>query len=210
LTPRLVLIVPEERLGEQGLDARIERALNAGVDAVLLRAPSLPDAALLAWAARLRALCRRARARFFVHSRFEIAEAVGADGVHLPARFVRRLAQEGVRVRAGRLVSAAAHDAEELASAAAIGCSFAFLSPVFPTKTHPERQALGIERFIELAEGAPLKVVALGGIDAANRAQLPWPSVAAISAILDAPSPEEAVRALLRAPSSSPFRDGKR
>jgi thiamine-phosphate pyrophosphorylase len=45
------------------------------------------------------------------------------------------------------------------------GADFVFLSPVFPTRSHPGAAALGPIRFGLLARGTHVPVIALGGMD---------------------------------------------
>ena len=196
LIPPLWLITPPERLADERGWAHLEAALAGGVGAVLLRAPEMPAGALLALAARLRALAGAHEAGLWIHSRFEIAEAVGADGVHLAAKTGRALAARGFRARRDARLSMAAHDAGELAIARRLGCALAFLSPVFPTPSHPGAPALGIGGFRRLAEAAGIPVVALGGITPGNRKELAGVPVAVLSAIWDAPDAAAAAEAL--------------
>jgi len=93
-------------------------------------------------------------------------------------------------------VSASCHNAGELDRAIHSGANFALLSPVFPTASHPEEPPLEVTRFVQLAKGVSLPVVALGGITPENRAELSGYGVAVISAILDADDPKLAARQL--------------
>ena len=201
MIPSLWLITPPARLADEAGWAHLEAALAGGVDAVLVRAPKMPASALLALASRLRALTRHHKAELWIHSRFEIAEAVGADGVHLAARTGRMLAEQGFRAHKEARLSMAVHDAEELTIAERLGCALVFLSPVFPTPSHPGAPALGIGRFRRLAEAAGLPVVALGGITPENRPALAGFPVAVLSAIWDAPDPQMAAQMLSLAAS---------
>ena len=62
------------------------------------------------------------------------------------------------------LWAASCHNRQELLKAAALGASFAVLSPVLPTKSHPGAATLGWDRFRELCIDLPLPVYALGGM----------------------------------------------
>jgi len=77
----------------------------------------------------------------------------GADGSH------GRGGGEGLR-------TAPAHDLAEIRAAEAAGAALLFLSPVFPTRSHPTARPLGVDGFARLAEATPLPVVALGGMNA--------------------------------------------
>ena len=73
----------------------------------------------------------------------------------------------GVHTRRGRGIrTASAHNLRELKAAERAGADLVFLSPVFPTRSHPETATLGPERFAILARRAKVPVVALGGMNA--------------------------------------------
>ena len=79
----------------------------------------------------------------------------------------------GVRPADG-LWLAAAHDAAELAIANRHGADGVFLSPVFPTRSHPGAPTLGKAAFLGLAASSDAPVIALGGMDAEKAAELGW------------------------------------
>jgi thiamine-phosphate pyrophosphorylase len=57
------------------------------------------------------------------------------------------------------------------------------LSPVFPTRSHPGGETLGIARFYELAALSEIPVIALGGMTAERARALDWPRWAAIDGL---------------------------
>ena len=77
---------------------------------------------------------------------------------------------------------ATAHSLRELREAA--GASAILLSPVFPTRSHPDGKLLGPLRFRLLARRAPAPVIALGGMNRTTNRRLKWPRWAAIDAFL--------------------------
>ena len=90
-------------------------------------------------------------------------------GLHLPGG--RRTL---VRARPRALVSSSAHGVVELRRARAIGAAFCFVSPVFPTASHPGARPLGAARFARLLRrGRTTPVIALGGVDGARAGTLP-------------------------------------
>jgi len=72
----------------------------------------------------------------------------------------------------GLLRSAPVHDLAELKGAEAAGADFLFVSPVFPTRSHPGAATLGPAGFHLLAREAKVPVIALGGMNAENAQQL--------------------------------------
>ena len=76
-----------------------------------------------------------------------------------------------------RLLAASAHDARAVGRARRLGVDLLFVSPVFPTASHPGQPALGPCRAARLARLAPVAtaVLALGGVDGATARRLPPP-----------------------------------
>lgn len=85
--------------------------------------------------------------------------------------------------RPGMLMLAGAHDAGELVRADAAGADAVLLSPVFPTRSHPGAECLGVAGFRELAARSTAPVIALGGMNAARARELDWPRWAAIDGL---------------------------
>ena len=137
--------------------------LPAGA-AVVFRAFGAADARETAL--RLRDATARRGVRLLIGLDADLAEAVGADGVHLPERALEQ-APALSAARPGWRITGAVHGAEALSDAA--GLDAAVLSPVFDAGgASAARPPLGVTGFSELARRAAIPVYALGGIDAAN------------------------------------------
>jgi thiamine monophosphate synthase len=81
-------------------------------------------------------------------------------------------------------------------SALASTADWAFLGPIWPTASHPDRPALGADAL----RGAGPRVVAIGGLTpvrAREAVQAGAIGIAAISALWDAPDPGAAAHAFL-------------
>ncbi|MDZ4308560.1 thiamine phosphate synthase [Allopontixanthobacter sp.] len=85
---------------------------------------------------------------------------------------------------AGLLWLATAHDAAELAAANRRGADGIFVSPVFPTRSHPGVEVLGAEGFHALARQSIAPVIALGGMNPASAEQLGCPRWGAIDGLV--------------------------
>jgi thiamine-phosphate pyrophosphorylase len=136
--------------------------LPRGLAGVILRDGGQAAAAR---ARRIARLCRQRRLVLAVAANPRLAAQLGA-GLHL--RGGRRIA--GPRPR---FVTSSAHDTVELVRARRAGAAVIFLSPVFPTASHPSQQPLGTIRWA--ARAAPLRhsMGALGGLDGARIRCLP-------------------------------------
>lgn len=107
----------------------------------------------------------------------ELARRVRADGVHWPeARLPAHPSKLG-------LMTVAAHSAEAVARAAAVGADAILLSPVFPTPSHSSGRPLGLFHAAQLARAAARPVIALGGISVRTGARLPGRGFAGIAAV---------------------------
>ncbi|MGA3397996.1 MAG: thiamine phosphate synthase [Acetobacteraceae bacterium] len=152
--------------------------LPRGLAGVVLRHDGAPGREALGRA--LARLCRARRLALVVAGDVRLAAALGA-GVHLRGgRW-----PDHARTRRGLLTSSA-HGPVELRRARQAGANLAFLSPAFPTRSHPDAVGLGPARWSRLARGASLPVAALGGIDHATVGRLPvglCSGVGAISAL---------------------------
>ena len=99
-------------------------------------------------------------------------------GLHLPDRresagllpfLIARRAARGCFI-----LSMAAHGGQRgAARARRLGVDCLFLSPLFPTQSHPGAPALGVLRWAALARGLPAPCMALGGITLARLGAVP-------------------------------------
>lgn len=89
----------------------------------------------------------------------DLALRVGAAGVHWPQA---RLPAE----RGGGLVTAAAHDADALARAEALGVDACLLAPVLATNSSSGNAPLGLFKAGQMARRTRVPVIALGGVNA--------------------------------------------
>ena len=159
--PRRMGITCAAMIGVQvQLDA-LDLALAAGLKLIQIREAGLADAERRAFA---REVVRRAKAvgaLVVINADPELASAVGAHGLHLPAAQLMRLQTRPAQ----QWVGASCHSRAELEHAAALGLDYALLGPVKATLTHPGQEPLGWEAFSALSAGLPMPVLALGGLD---------------------------------------------
>ena len=119
---------------------------------------------------RLRATTKAAGVKLLVGLDADLAERIGADGVHLPERALSAAYALSGR-RPDWLLTGAAHSLATVRAARDLDALV--LSPVFPAGgASAGKAALGIEGFNAMAAGALCPVYALGGVKAANAADL--------------------------------------
>ena len=148
--------------------------LPRGLAGVVLRHDGAPNRAALG--RELARLCRARRLVLVVAGDVRLAAALGA-GVHL------RGGRWPGPVRTRGFVTSSAHGLPDLRRARRAGAMLAFLSPIFPTASHPGAPALGPVRWTRLARAAPLPVAALGGVEPVRLRRLPPQTCRAVGAI---------------------------
>jgi thiamine monophosphate synthase len=191
VTARRLLLITDRRLAmAAGRDVRdvVEAAVGAGARWLLVRDKDLPVDERVAMAAWAGSLLEPVGGIVLVSS----GPASAGEGVHLAAA-------ERMPVPRPKLVGRSCHDGAELSSAAAEGCDYATLSPIFATPSKPAYgPPLGVDRLAE----TPLPVLALGGVTPANAGsclRAGADGVAVMGGVMSAPDPRAAVRALLDA-----------
>jgi thiamine-phosphate pyrophosphorylase len=172
--PPLVLMTDDERLPDPCAAARL---LPRG-SLIVLRAREKHRRVELATA-----LARIARSRaLFLLIADDPELAQSADGVHFPEAHMGAIAHWRAR-RPGWFLTTSAHSLEAVQRAARFGADAVFLSPIFPTASHPGRASLTPIRLRLMAREARVPLYALGGINAGNAQQLLGAGLAGIAAI---------------------------
>jgi len=165
LLPARYLITPEPEQHARALDeflAHLGRCITEGHELVQFRVKSLAGENYTALARAAIHLCREYGCKILLNSTPELADRLGADGVHLSSTML--MSHNERPLPRNMLIAASCHDEKELHHAADIGCDFAVLGPVKPTRSHPDAPAMGWGHFGGLVEQVALPVYALGGM----------------------------------------------
>jgi thiamine-phosphate pyrophosphorylase len=141
------------------------RLLPRGLCGVVFRHDGVPGRERLG--AAVAALCRQRGLALAVAGDARLAFRLRA-GPHLRAAG----GGGGRSRRQPRLATASAHGVADVRLARRRGAAAVFVSPVFPTPSHPGAKGLGVIRFAALCRRHPC-VLALGGVDGASARRLP-------------------------------------
>ena len=178
----------------------VETLLKAGVTCVQLREKGAEDALILQEARELKVLCHRYGVPFLVNDRPDLAQAVGADGVHV--------GQEDTGVTEARnllgpnaLLGGSAHTVEEALAAQAAGADYLGCGAVFGSGTKHNVSQMPLETLTAICQAVDIPVVAIGGVSLDNLpllADTGIAGVAVISGLFAADDKTEAAQAFLR------------
>ena len=158
--PPVYAISNVSELGESAFLQGLKQQLDQGLQLLQIREPQLNDTALAKLSEQVLKLCAPYDCRCLLNGSPEQALQLGYQGVHLNSQRLMALTQKPDTL----LVGASCHDAEQLQKAQTLQLDFALLSPVLPTKSHPETTGLGWEQFDEIVDGLEIPVYALGGM----------------------------------------------
>ena len=158
--PDTCLITPEPT-DDVSFLAQLQRALANGVRLVQFRAKTLNAEVYVQLAEQVIAIAQTAGAKVILNDPpYWLTQA---DGLHLTSRQLLAC-QQRPDYLTDKWLSAACHNADELARAQQLGVDFAFLSPVLPTLTHPDVSMLGWDAFAALVKSVNVPTYALGGL----------------------------------------------
>ncbi|MBO1928054.1 Nudix family hydrolase [Thiomicrorhabdus sp. 6S2-11] len=146
----------------EDFSAKLNNVLNDGVKLIQLRAKGLDVAEVRKLAQENIGAVHKAGAKLMLNGTPELLAQTQADGIQLASN--QLFAYDTRPVAKDKLLGASTHNPEEIDQALKIGADFILLSPVLPTQTHPDMEALGLDAFRELVAEIPVPVFALGGM----------------------------------------------
>ncbi|MBI4188222.1 MAG: thiamine phosphate synthase [Chloroflexi bacterium] len=191
----LYVIIDTEMLkGRSHLEVA-RQVISGGARTIQLRDKVQSKGALLAVARQLKSLCAEHDVLFIMNDYLDLALAVDADGLHvgpddLPVKEARKL------LPIDKILGVSAHTVELALAAQSNGADYIGVGSIYPTSTK-EIDVVGLERLRQIKEAVSVPIVAIGGINKDNAAQVMAAgadAVAVISAVLSAKSPEAASR----------------
>ena len=197
-SPLYVILDPAQAKGRP-LIPLLSGLLKGGAAIIQLRAKEMTPNELFQFATEVRNHTQSSRCLLIVNDRVDIALASQADGVHLgqedlPLRVARKLMGD-------KIVGISTHDLTQAVEAERDGADYIGFGPIFGTATkNTGYSARGLAMLKEIRQAVSLPIVAIGGINENNVAQV-WQagadSAAIISDIMGARDIEKKVRKIL-------------
>ncbi len=175
------------------------QAIRGGAKVVQLRDKIQSKKELFPIAEQLKKLCAEHDVLFITNDHFDLALAVDADGLHLgqddlPVKVARKL------LPMDKILGRSTRTVDQAVAAESEGADYIAVGSMYPTQSKEAAQIVGPERLRQIRQAVALPLVAIGGINQDNAAEVMAAgadSLAVISAVLQAQSPEEATRQLV-------------
>ncbi len=183
---------------EQQVLAATRAALLGGARVVQYRDKERPYQRQVELGRQIAELCRDAGAIFLVNDSPALARDCSADGVHL-GQGDGSVAEARALLGDGKLIGISTRTVAQAKKAEADGADYIGLGAMFPTGSKDDAKLVGISRLRELRQAVRLPIVAIGGINYANAAEVidaGADALATISAVAADPQPVLAAREL--------------
>ena len=197
---KIYLVTDEKACLEKDFYACIEEAIKGGVKIVQLREKNISTKDFYEKALKVKEICKNYGALFIINDRLDIAQAVGADGVHLgqsdmPIEKAREILKDKF------LIGATARNVEEAKRAELSGTDYIGSGAIFGTNTKDNAKKLEMEELKKIVASVKIPVFAIGGINIDNVSILKnigLQGICAVSGILSEKDCKKAVDMMLK------------
>jgi len=195
----LYAIIDSQSLSGRSQVEVTSQAIRGGAKTIQLRDKIRSKKELLPIAQQLKNLCAEHNVLFIVNDYLDIALAAGADGLHLgqddlPIKEARKL------LPIDKVLGCSTTTVDQAVTAEAEGADYIAVGSIYPTPSKETAKVVGLDRLHQIRRAVTLPLVAIGGINKDNAAEVMAAgadSVAVISAILQAGDIEEATREIV-------------
>lgn len=179
---QLYAVTDSRWLKDGSLAEAVEKALAGGVTCVQLREKHLPFDEFLRTAKEIKSLCQSYHVPFIVDDNLDIALACDADGLHIgqndmPAAKARKL------LGPDKILGVSAQTVEQAIAACRDGADYLGVGAVFPTGTKTDAVEVPLDTLKTITAAVDIPVVAIGGINADNIAELSGTGIAGAAVV---------------------------
>jgi thiamine-phosphate pyrophosphorylase len=195
----LYVIIDTAFVGGRSHSEVARQALKGGTSIIQLRDKTTDKGELLKIARELCTLCRENGALFIMNDYLDVAVAAGVDGVHLgqkdlPLKEARKLLPMDM------ILGCSTTSVEMAVTAEADGADYIAVGSMYPTSSKATAVVVGPDMLRQVRQATSRPLVAIGGINRDNVAEViaaGADSVSVISAVVSANDPEEAARQIV-------------
>jgi len=195
----LYVIIDTQALKGRRHSEVASQAICGGARIIQLRDTVQTRKKVLLVAQELKDLCTKHDVLFIINDHLDVAFGTDADGLHLgqddlPVQVARKL------LPLDKIVGCSVTTVEQAIAAQSEGADYLGVGSIYPTSSKDRVEVVGLERLRQIRQATSLSLVAIGGITKDNATEVTAAgadSVAVISAVLGAESPEEAAQQIV-------------
>lgn len=196
----LYAVTDRSWLKGETLYEQVEKALKGGVTLVQLREKELSEPEFEAEGKSLLELCHRYRVPLIINDNVELAERIGADGVHV-GQSDMELTRAREILGADKIIGVTAKTVEQAQAAERAGADYLGSGAVFGSSTKTDAKPMELSLLQEICQSVTIPVVAIGGINHDNILKLKGCKIAGaavVSGIFACEDIEEGTKELLQ------------
>ena len=198
LDTRIYFITDSTPYTEQEFLDRVRSALRGGVSLIQLREKERSTREYIDLAHKVGALAQEFDVPLIIDDRIDVALASGVQGVHLgqsdmPIKTARKILGDDF------IIGATAKTVEQALEAFEQGADYLGVGAIYPTTTKVKTVLTSTEMLDKICRAVPIPVNAIGGLNKDNIDVLKGigiSGICAVSAIMKADDPENAVKEL--------------
>lgn len=177
----------------------VKAGVTGGVTCVQLREKKCSTRKFIKEALSVKEYLKQNNIPLIVNDRVDVAQAIGADGVHLGQTDMPLTMAKDI-LKGSMIIGISAESVEDAIRAEKDGADYIGVSPIFatPTKTNTA-MPLGPEGVKEIGKAVSLPKVAIGGLNRKNAGEVILngaDGIAVVSAIVSADDPRKAAEEL--------------
>lgn len=178
----LYAVTDRSWLGKQSLYQQVEMALQGGVTFVQLREKELDFDSFLNEALEIKELCKEYHVPFIINDNVEIAIKSGAAGVHV-GQSDMEMTEARKKLGDDKIIGVSVQNVEQALLAEKNGADYLGVGAVFATDTKKDADYVSYETLKAICSAVKIPVVAIGGINEANIAELSGSGICGVSVI---------------------------
>lgn len=169
-------------IGEQTLEEQVEAALKGGATMVQIREKHMEQEDFLAEAKKIKEITQKYNVPLIINDNVDLAIACNADGVHVGQSDIEAaIARE--KLGNDKIVGVTARTVEQAKKAQANGADYLGVGAVFGSSTKLDAKPLSRQELKLIAESVTIPIVAIGGINKENMAELEGTCIAGVAVV---------------------------
>jgi thiamine-phosphate pyrophosphorylase len=179
---RLYAVTDPDCIGQRDIVDCVREAIEGGATFVQLRDKGATTQELVAQAKRLLPICQSAGVPLVIDDDVEAAKIAGVDGVHV-GQSDEDCASAREALGDEAIIGVSAQTVEQAIAAQKAGADYLGVGAVAITPTKPEAWVLSPKEITDIVHAVDIPVVAIGGVNSSNAAQVISYEVAGISVV---------------------------
>lgn len=164
-----VICVTNRKLAGESFVSRIEKAVKAGVGAVILREKDLSEEKYEELAGKIKPICDSGRVPLVLHTYPSAARRLGVMRLHLSFNAYMELS--GEEKKDFEKIGVSVHSLQEAKAAEEKGAAYVIAGHIFATDCKKGVPPRGLDYLKEICQGVKIPVYAIGGITSENAKQ---------------------------------------